>query len=62
MFHQDNVTPHVSAFTGWTLYGLKWDLLPHSPYSSDIAHSDFYLSSHLQLNFTGARLNSAQDI
>ena len=62
MFHQDNAKPHVSAFTGWTLYTLEWDLLPHPPYSPDIAPSDFYLFSHLQLLLAGAIFHSAQDV
>ncbi|KFM60403.1 hypothetical protein X975_17993, partial [Stegodyphus mimosarum] len=49
---------HMSAFTGWTLYRLKWDLLPHSLYSPDIAPLDFYLF------FTpaGAIFHFAQDV
>ncbi|KFM75709.1 hypothetical protein X975_00415, partial [Stegodyphus mimosarum] len=43
MFHQDNARPYVSAFTGWTLYRLKWDLLQHLSYRLQITPLDFYL-------------------
>ncbi len=59
LFHQDNAKPHVSVSTGLTLYELKWNLLPHPPYNSDIAPLDFYLFSHQQLNLAGAIFNSA---
>ncbi|XP_035218793.1 histone-lysine N-methyltransferase SETMAR-like [Stegodyphus dumicola] len=59
IFHQDNARPHVSSFTGLTLYGLQWDLLPYSP---DIAPSNLYLSSHLQLHLAGVIFHSAQDV
>ncbi|XP_035225708.1 histone-lysine N-methyltransferase SETMAR-like [Stegodyphus dumicola] len=59
-FHQDNARPHVSAFTGWTLYELEWDLLLHPPYSRGIALSYFYLFSHPQLHL--ASFHSAQDV
>ena len=62
MLHQDNARPHVSAFISWTLRGLKWDLLQPPPYSSDIAPSDFYLFSHLQLHLAGAIFHSAQPV
>ncbi len=31
LFRQVNARPPVSAFIGWTLYGLEWDILPHPP-------------------------------
>ena len=62
MFQQDNARPHVSVFTDWILYKLKWDLLPHPPYSFDIIPSDNYLFSYLQLHLTNAIFNSAQDV
>lgn len=35
--------PHVSKVVKTYLETLKWDILPHLPYSPDIAPSDFYL-------------------
>ena len=38
----DNARPHVAAPVK-TLETLKWEVLPHSPYSLDIASSDYHL-------------------
>ncbi|VVC30765.1 Transposase, type 1,Winged helix-turn-helix DNA-binding domain [Cinara cedri] len=39
----DNARPHVSKVVKTYLETLKSDILPHPPYSPDIAPSDFYL-------------------
>ncbi|GBM66393.1 hypothetical protein AVEN_92698-1 [Araneus ventricosus] len=57
LFHQDNVRPHVSAMTGWTVYKLEWHLMQHPPYSPDMGLSDFYQVSHMQLHLDGAFFN-----
>ncbi|GBM46518.1 hypothetical protein AVEN_52158-1 [Araneus ventricosus] len=62
LFHQDNARAHVSTMTGWTLYKLEWDLIQNSSYSPDMAHSDFYLFSHLQLHLDGAIFNSNEEV
>ncbi|GBM10466.1 hypothetical protein AVEN_263374-1 [Araneus ventricosus] len=62
LFHQDSARPHVSTMTGWTLYKLEWDLIQHPPYSPDMALSDFYLFSHLQLHLDGAIFNSNEEV
>lgn len=58
MFFLDNARPHVSAFTGWTLYELKYDLSSHQPHHSDISPTDFYHFSYLQLHHANAIFNS----
>ncbi|GBN71225.1 Histone-lysine N-methyltransferase SETMAR [Araneus ventricosus] len=62
LFHQDNARSHVSTMTGWTLYKLEWDLIQHPPYSPDMAPSDFYPFSHLQLHLVGAIFNSNEEV
>ncbi|GBM01615.1 Histone-lysine N-methyltransferase SETMAR [Araneus ventricosus] len=62
LFHQGNARPRVSTMTGWTLYKLEWDLMQHPPYSPDMAPSDFYLFSHLQLHLDGAIFNSNEEV
>jgi histone-lysine N-methyltransferase SETMAR len=42
-FLHDNVCPHTAALTMATLLKLKWDVLPHPPYSPDLAPSDYHL-------------------
>ncbi|GFT16343.1 histone-lysine N-methyltransferase SETMAR [Trichonephila clavipes] len=43
VFHQDNATPYTSLVTRQKLLQLEWDAMPHSPYSPDLAPSDYYL-------------------
>jgi len=47
VFHQDNARFHVSLTTRQKLLQFDWDVLPHPPYSLDIA-SDFHLFRSLQ--------------
>jgi len=39
----DNARPHVAAPVETYLETLKWEVLPHPPYSPDIALSDYHL-------------------
>lgn len=48
VFQHDNARPHASMVTQQKLASLGWEILPHPPYSPDIAPSDFYLFQSLQ--------------
>jgi [histone H3]-lysine36 N-dimethyltransferase SETMAR len=39
----DNARPHVVKKTQMNLMELDWEVLPHPPYSPDIAPSDYHL-------------------
>ncbi|KAG5316913.1 MOS1T transposase, partial [Pseudoatta argentina] len=41
IFFHDNARPHVVKVVKKYLETLKWDVLPHPPYSPDIAPSDY---------------------
>ena len=43
LFHQDNALPHKLIATMEKLYELHFELLPHPPYSPDLALSAYYL-------------------
>ena len=43
IFQHDNAQPHVAKVAKKTLEALNWDVLPHLPYSPDIAPSDYHL-------------------
>ena len=45
LFHQDNALCHKSMKTMAKLHELGFELLPHPPYSSDLAPSDFFFCS-----------------
>lgn len=62
IFHQDNAKPHTSKVTKQFLSELGWELMMHPPYSPDLAPSDYYLFSHLQLFLRGGIFNSADEV
>jgi len=61
VFHQDNARLHVSLTTRQKLLQFGWDVLPHSPYSPDIAPSDFHLFKSLQNSLIGKNFTSMED-
>lgn len=52
-FHHDNARPHTSLRTREKLLEFSWDVLPHPPYSPDLAPSDYYLFRSLQNSLDG---------
>lgn len=49
LFHKDNAPCHQSMKTMEKLYEFGFELLPHPPYFPELAPSDFYLFSNLQI-------------
>ena len=43
IFYQDNPRPHTSLVTRKKLLELSWEVMPHPPYSPDLALSDYHL-------------------
>ena len=43
ILQHDNARPHVAKVIKPYLETLKWEVLPHPPYSSDVAPSDYHL-------------------
>ena len=43
IFYQDNARPHTSLVTRKKLLDVGWEVMPHPPYTSDLASSDYNL-------------------
>ncbi|KAK6761123.1 hypothetical protein RB195_022259 [Necator americanus] len=61
-FHHDNARPHIAKTTKAELTKFGWTILPHSPYSPDLALSDYHLFSYLQRHLDGQDFQTRDDI
>ena len=61
-FLQDNARPHVAARTMDTIQKLKWNVLPHPPYSPDLAPSDYHLFGPLKEHLGGKRFRNNEEV
>ena len=59
---QDNAPVHKSGQTMAIIEGSGFQLLPHPPYSPDLAPSDFYLFRHLKKHFRGEKFENPDDL
>ena len=48
MLQHDNARPHTARATQNKIMSFNWKVLPHPPYSSDIAPPDYHLFRWLQ--------------
>ena len=62
IFHHDNARPHVPVPVKNYFENNGWEALPHSPYSADLALSDYHLFRSMQIALTGIRFTSEQGI
>ena len=64
LFHQDNAPVYTSIIAMAKISELKFELLPHAPYSPDLALSDYFLFPNLKKwlgdrRFTNEEVESA---
>lgn len=57
-FLHDNAPIHTAEVTKQTIHATDFSLLPHPPYSPDLAPSDFYLFRALKKHLRGKRFES----
>ncbi|XP_006145801.1 histone-lysine N-methyltransferase SETMAR-like [Tupaia chinensis] len=62
VFHHNNARPYTNLITCQKLLELGWDVLPHPPYSPDLAPSDFHLFRSLQNSLRGITFNSEEAV
>ncbi|UYV82375.1 hypothetical protein LAZ67_21001863 [Cordylochernes scorpioides] len=62
VYHQDNAPSHRSLQAMATIYDSGFELLPHAPYSPDLAPSDFHLFPHLKKSLSGIHFRSDEEV
>jgi [histone H3]-lysine36 N-dimethyltransferase SETMAR len=58
----DNARPHVAKPIKDIISGLKWEVLPHPPYSPDIAPSDYHLFRSMAHGMSEQHFTKCDDI
>ncbi|UYV61605.1 hypothetical protein LAZ67_1005515 [Cordylochernes scorpioides] len=62
VYHQDNAPSHRSLQAMAAIYDSGFELLPHAPYSPDLAPSDFDLFPHLKKSLSGIHFRSDEEV
>jgi histone-lysine N-methyltransferase SETMAR len=58
----DNARPHIAKIIRDTLAHFRWEVLPHPPYSPDLAPSDFHLFRSLSNHLRGERFDDRDQL
>lgn len=62
LFLQDNASPHTCHVSTEKFEQLGFELIPHPPYSPDLAPSDYYLFPNLKRWLRGKRFESNEEV
>ena len=62
LFRHDNAPTHTSAVVTAKLVELGYELLPHPPYSPDLAPCDFFLFPNLKKSLAGQKFESNEEV
>ena len=62
LFHHDNVPAHTSAVATAKLVKLGCELLPHPPYSPDLAPCDFVFFPNVKKALAGQKFQSNEEV
>jgi len=62
LLQHDNARPHTARSAVATIQDLSFDCLPHSPYSPDLAPSDFHVFEPLKEAMGGKSLRSDEEV
>ncbi|UYV62568.1 hypothetical protein LAZ67_2001115 [Cordylochernes scorpioides] len=62
VYHQDNAPSLRSLQAMAAIYDSGFELLPHAPYSPDLAPSDFHLFPHLKKSLAGIHFRSDEEV
>lgn len=58
----DNAKPHTAKITRETLEKMRWQVVPHPPYSPDLAPSDYHLFRSLQNHLKGKKFDDQNQL
>ena len=62
ILQHDNARPHVAKVDKTYLETLKWEVLPHLPYSSDVAPSDYHLFRSMAHGLADQHFRSYEEV
>ena len=62
LFRHDNAPAHTSPIATAKLFDLLYEILPHPPYSPDLAPSDYFLFPNMKTSLGGKRFLSNEEI
>lgn len=62
LYHQDNARVHTAAKSLATIHDCGFELLPHPPYSPDLAPSDFHMFPNLKKHLGGQRFSTNEEV
>ena len=62
LFLHDNAKPHTSNMAQKKIKELQWEVLPHPPYSPDLAPSDFHLFRSMEHLLCNQKFKSSDNV
>ena len=62
LLHHDNAPSHTSVFTQQFMAKNKMAVIPHQPYSPDLAPCVFFLFQKMELKLKGRRFDTIEEI
>ena len=62
LLQHDNARPHISKLTKAAIQEIGWEILPHPPYSPDLAPTDFHLFRSLSNNLRDVSFNDNEEL
>lgn len=62
IYQHDNARPHIAKVVKEKLTDLKWEVIPHPPYSPDLAPSDYHLFLSMSNAFKGQKFTNRDEV